>query len=341
MKISGKITVLCTILLMTTAGIFVTNAQSNSEHYIGRWALHFQEGMGWLEVRQEQENGYLDADLLWRWGSVLPVADVYVADGKLVVTRVSKAVFKAPDGKDRVQTATQTLTLEGNGDQLVGKFVQPHKNGDGADIFYVHANRIPPLPPAPDLSKVQYGEPRKLLGDDLTGWRLMEPNAKNGWRVEKGVLINDPVQKPGQPHVRYGNLRTDAEFEDFNLKLKVNVPEGSNSGIYLRGIYEVQVLDSYGKPLDSHNMGALYSRITPSMSVEKKPGKWQDMDITLCDRHLTVILNGKKIIDNQRVEGVTGGAITSDEFKPGPIYLQGDHGKVMYKDIVLTPIIRQ
>ncbi len=338
MKISGKITVLIAILLMTTAGIFVSNAQNNTEHYLGRWALHFQEGMGWFEVRQE--DGYLDADLLWRWGSVMPVADVYVNDGKLVVTRVSKAVFKAPDGKDRVQTVTQTLTLKGNGDQLIGTFVQPHKNGDGADVFYVHANRIPPLPPAPDLSKVKYGGPIKLLGNDLTGWRLLEPKAKNGWRVEKGVLINDPVQKPGQPHIHYGNLRTDAEFEDFNLKLKVNVPEGSNSGIYLRGIYEVQVMDSYGKPLDSHNMGALYSRITPSMSAEKKAGKWQDMDITLCDRHLTVILNGKKIIDNQPVDGVTGGAMTSDEFRPGPIYLQGDHGKVMYKDIVLTPIIR-
>ena len=87
-------------------------------------------------------------------------------------------------------------------------------------------------------------------------------------------------------------------------------------------------------------MGALYSRITPSESAEKKAGKWQDMDITLCDRHLTVVLNGKKIIDNQPVEGVTGGAMTSNEFIPGPIYLQGDHGKVSYKDIVLTPIIR-
>ena len=67
---------------------------------------------------------------------------------------------------------------------------------------------------------------------------------------------------------------------------------------------------------------------------------WQDFDITLCDRHLTVILNGTKIIDNQAIMGVTGGALTADEFSPGPIYLQGDHGEVMYKDIVLTPIIK-
>ena len=313
-------------------------ASDETDKYLGRWALHFEEGMGWLDVRQE--DGYLDADLLWIGGSVTPVANVYIVNGKLLVTRASKANFEKTDGKIRTHTITSTLELEGNGDQLIGKMTMPSKDGIGARVFYIHANRIPPLAAAPDLSKIKYGKPIKLLGDDLSGWRLLNPNAVVGWKVEKGVLINNPAQKKGEPHIHYGNLRTDDEFEDFNLKLSVNVPEGSNSGVYLRGIYEVQVLDSYGKKLDSHNMGALYSRITPSESAEKKAGKWQKMDITLCDRHLTVILNGKKIIDNQPVYGVTGGAITSDEFRPGPIYLQGDHGKVSYKDIVLTPIIK-
>ncbi len=313
-------------------------AGDGTELYLGRWALHFDGGMGWLEVRQE--DGYLDADLLWVGGSVTPVANVYIANGKLIVTRTSTSALGNNDGKKRVHTITMTLELEGKGDHLIGKMTRPDKNGVGAEINYVHANRIPPVPPAPSLDQVKYGKPVTLLGDDLTGWRLLEPDRVNGWKVEKGVLINNPEQKEGEPHIHYGNLRTDAEFEDFNLKLSVNVPEGSNSGIYLRGIYEVQVMDSYGKKLDSHNMGALYSRITPSENAEKKAGKWQKMDITLCDRHLTVILNGKKIVDNQPIEGVTGGAITSDEFKPGPIYLQGDHGNVSYKDIVLTPIIR-
>jgi hypothetical protein len=118
----------------------------------------------------------------------------------------------------------------------------------------------------------------------------------------------------------------------------VNVPKGSNSGIYLRGIYEIQVMDSKGSPLDSHNMGALYSRITPSVSAERPAGEWQNLDITLCEHHLSVILNNIKIIDNQPVMGVTGGALTADEYSPGPIYLQGDHGTVSYRNIVLTPI---
>lgn len=118
------------------------------------------------------------------------------------------------------------------------------------------------------------------------------------------------------------------------------MPEHSNSGVYLRGMYEVQVVDSYGAKLDSHNMGAVYSRITPTVAAEKKGGEWQSLDIILCNRHVSVTLNGTKIIDNQPVYGPTGGAMQADVFKAGPIYLQGDHGKVLYRNMVLTPIIK-
>jgi hypothetical protein len=193
---------------------------------------------------------------------------------------------------------------------------------------------------APDLSKVKYGTPLKLFdGKDLTGWRLINPNQANGFKVINGDLVNDPVNPEGQ-RLSFGNIRTDSEFDDFRLSLEVNVPEGSNSGVYLRGIYEIQVVDSYGKELDPHNMGALYSRITPSEAAEKKAGEWQTMQMTLCDRHLTVVLNGKKIIDNKPVYGPTGGAMHADVLKSGPIYLQGDHGKVSFRNIVLTPILK-
>lgn len=327
------------VLILGVVTLSSVSAQDDIQKYMGRWALTFEEGMGWLEVRED--NGNLDADLLWRWGSVSPVADVYVADGKLIVTRVRSNDFSNAEGEKREQTLTNILTLEGKGDLLIGKMVMPAKDGKGADVYYVHAEKIPPMPAAPDLSKIEYGKSIKLIGKDMSGWKLLEAGATSGWSIEKGVLKNNPEQHEGKPHIHYGNLRTEAEFEDFNLKMKVNVPAGSNSGIYLRGIYEVQVLDSYGKELDSHNMGALYSRITPSEAAEKKAGEWQDLDITLCDRHLTVILNGVTIIDNKPVDGVTGGAITSNELIPGPIYLQGDHGKVLYKDMIITPIISE
>jgi hypothetical protein len=183
---------------------------------------------------------------------------------------------------------------------------------------------------------VKFGDPIQLLnGKDLTGWSLIKSRQRlerRRWRAAK------PRGEEKDKH--FGNLRTDAEFEDFNLKTEVRTQEGSNSGIYLRGIYEVQIMESFGKPLDSHHMGALYSRITPSVNAEKPIGEWQTLDITLVDRHLTVILNGKTIIDNQPVLGCTGGALTSDEFKPGPIYLQGDHTNVDYRNMVLRPVVK-
>jgi len=158
--------------------------------------------------------------------------------------------------------------------------------------------------------------------------------------AKDGVLTNDPKQEPGKPRKHYGNLRTEREFEDFNLKLETKVPQGGNSGIYLRGIYEVQVADTFGHPLDSHNMGGIYSRICPTEAAEKPAGQWQTFDITLVDRHVTVILNGKTIIDNQPLLGCTGGALWSDEFRPGPIYLQGDHTGVHYRNLVLRPVVK-
>ena len=154
------------------------------------------------------------------------------------------------------------------------------------------------------------------------------------------MLVNRPVQPEGKPHVSFGNLRTEKEFEDFNLALEVKVGARENSGIYLRGIYEIQVSDSFGRPLDSHNMGGIYSRITPTVNAEKPASEWQSLNITLVDRHVTVVLNGTKIIDNAPLLGCTGGALWSDVTRPGPIYLQGDHTGVQYRNIVLKPVVR-
>ncbi len=307
---------------------------------MGRWALHLPDGAGWLHVHDNE--GFLDAELLWYGGSVLPVANVYVNDGVLTVTRTSNVVRQrdAQGEPARAHTVTNRLELRRQGNRLVGKGIFPSRNAMGHTVVYFEGDKIPDLPPSPDLSTIDYGDPITLFnGRDLSGWSLINPKHKNGFLVEDGALINNPVQPDGEHHIRYGNLRTDQTFEDFNLKLQVNIPPGNNSGIYLRGIYEIQVLDSYGQPLDSHHMGGLYSRIAPSVAAEKPAGEWQDFDITLYKRHVTVVLNGKTIIDNQPVLGVTGGALTADEFAPGPIYLQGDHGRVLYRDIVLTPIL--
>ena len=329
------------VLLALSIGCVFVSAAESADSYIGNWALTIPGGgAGWLGV--VQKDGYLDASILWGGGSVLPVDSVYVDGDDLIVTRLQKVERKDADGKVvRTQTFAETIVAKVSGDDLSLTQIRPRSNGKGANRSEFTGKRTPPLPAKPDLSKAKYGKPIKLFnGTNLDGWKLTSPGQANGWSVEDGVLVNNPEQKEGQRHISYGNLRTEAEFEDFNLKLEVNVLKGNNSGIYLRGIYEVQVCDSYGRGLDSHNMGGIYSRITPLVNAEKPAGQWQTMDMTLLDRHVTVKLNGKMIIDNEPLLGCTGGAMWSDQFKPGPIYLQGDHTGVNYRNIVLTPITK-
>lgn len=313
--------------------------------FLGQWTIDFGNGgvgkVAWLEVRQEEK--YLDGDLLWGGGSVLPVSNVFLTNEKLIVTMNDNVVRKRDESNNPVKTQVSTswLEIKRNGEKIDGLRLTPKRDGTGVDTTAFSGTLLPAPPAAPDLSAVKFGEPVTLFnGKDLSGWKLINEAQKNGWTVVDGIMVNDPVQPENGEHISYGNIRTEKEFEDFNLKLEVNMPAGSNSGVYLRGMYEIQVADSYKKPLDSHNMGAVYSRITPVIAAEKPAGQWQSLDMTLCDRHATIILNGVKIIDNQPIYGPTGGAMKSDVFSAGPVYLQGDHGKVSYRNIILTPIVK-
>ncbi len=323
-------------LLCGASSLFAAGACCDAaKPYVGYWALTIPGGgAGWLGVEQ-MSCGALKGSLLWGGGSVMPVAETKVENGALVVVR--KHTTKK-DGKEMLKTETITAKLDGDKLALTTRTV----DSDGKEVGKAEfsGKKIPPVPAAPDLSKVKFGTPIPLLnGKDMTGWKVMNEKAPNCWSVADGMLSNR-VKGPDGKNQHGTNIRTEQTFEDFNLKTEMRVPKGGNSGIYLRGIYEVQVAETYGRPVDSHNMGALYSRITPSVAAERPAGEWQTYDITLVDRHLTVVLNGTKIIDNQPVLGCTGGAMTSDEFKPGPIYLQGDHTDVDYRNMVLTPVVK-
>ncbi|MHB8521928.1 MAG: 3-keto-disaccharide hydrolase [Limisphaerales bacterium] len=328
--------------LLTASSFTVTQAlvaADASNPFLGYWALTVPGGgPGWLGVTHP--GGYYDASLMWIAGSVEPVDSVFFNENgdTLFVTRIHEIKRKAPDGKvARTQRFTELITAKVDGDDLTLTRVMGRLDGTGVDRQEFTGKRIPPLPPAPDLAKVKFGDPITLFnGKDLTGWRLTDPNQANGWSARDGLLIN----RHAEEHKSYGNLRTDQEFEDFNLTLETRLTKGGNSGVYLRGIYEVQVEDSYGEPLDPHHMGAVYSRITPTVAAEKPAGEWESLDITFVDRHVTVVLNGTKIIDNQPILGCTGGALWSDVTKPGPIYLQGDHTGIDYRNLVIRPVVK-
>jgi hypothetical protein len=166
-------------------------------------------------------------------------------------------------------------------------------------------------------------------GKDLSGWKASDPNATPVWKVENGTLVS-----PG----RGAELISEAKFEDFKLHVEFNCAKGSNSGIYLRGRYELQIEDDPEPEGPTMRTGGVYGFLAASPERPRKPGEWQTYDITLLGRTVTVVQNGQIIINNQEIPGITGGALDSHEGLPGPIYLQGtEAGHVAFRNITITP----
>ncbi|WP_243838792.1 3-keto-disaccharide hydrolase [Prosthecobacter fusiformis] len=279
----------------------------------------------WLGVKEEA--GHLSAEVLWGRGSVLPADMVFVNEGVLNIQRTIP-------GKKSVTRQTLTATVHEEGLRITSVITK--EDGTEIEKGVCEAARLAAIPARPDLNQVQWDDPVPLIAPSgLDGWQLVEEGAPNGWAVKDGVLSNRVTKINGK---RYGNLRTQKVFNDFKLTAEVRTLPESNSGIYLRGIYEIQIAESFGKPLNSHHMGALYTRITPAVAAEKPPGEWQTLEIILVARHVTVVLNGKTLMDNQPALGCTGGALTSDDSQAGPIMLQGDHSDIDYRNMVLTPV---
>src|SRR3989454_6104722 len=237
--------------IVSAVALITTLAVAGENPFLGRWALTIPGGgAGWLGVTED--GAQLKGSILWGGGSVVPVTSTKVEGDTLIITRVNESRQKDADGKTAVKKTTETITAKLDGDNL--KLTTSTVGDDGkvrghADFT---GKRIPPVPPAPDLARVKFGEPISLFnGKDLSGWKTMgkDPSA---WKVVDGILRNEAVQEPGE-HKSYANIRTEREFEDFNIQLEFRVPTNGNSGVYLRGIYEVQVANSYGKRNDSHN----------------------------------------------------------------------------------------
>ncbi len=172
----------------------------------------------------------------------------------------------------------------------------------------------------------EWGEPVVLLKENsLEGWGPRDPQRKFGWKVKDSVLENTP------PDV---DIVSAAKFRDFRLQLEYKVNEGSNSGVYLRGRYELQILGD--TRIQDHGNMAVYSRLKPKKNP-LRPGEWNTLEVTFIGRWVTVVLNGETVHDNQYLDGSTGGAWDTKEEQPGPVLLQGDHGKVWFRNIVVTP----
>jgi len=183
---------------------------------------------------------------------------------------------------------------------------------------------------APDLVRENapvWGEPIDLIDENLSAWVLAD---NNEFVVEDDVMINKASG---------GNIVTKQKFDDFKLHLEFKYPGGSNSGVYLRGRYEVQIADNYEEEPESHFIGGVYGFIDPVVNAAHKANQWQTYDITLIGRRVTVVLNGQTVIKDRPIPGITGGAIDSNEGEPGPIMLQGDHGAISYRNMSIIPAV--
>lgn len=311
-------TVTLILIVMLTGGLMSSSRPdqelpSPASPIIGRWDLTIDQGWrkapSWLEVKLSG-NSALVGQFVHDGGSARPISKVNFKDGKVSFTIPPQ--WEQND-KDMV---FEGIYADG---KLSGKIYTSR-----GETHSFTGERAPSLMRS---KPVVWGTPIRLFnGKDLKGWHTNGP--KNQWKAVNGVLTSP---QSGE------NIITDGKYEDFKLHIEFRYPSGSNSGVYLRGRYEVQVEDNYGVEPTSTLFSGVYGFLTPNAMMAKKPGEWQSFDITLVGRLVTVVANGKPVIIEQNIPGITGGALDSREGEPGPIMLQGDHGPIEYRNIILTP----
>jgi 3-keto-disaccharide hydrolase len=292
-----------------------SQASASVKAYLGRWDLTLKapdhEYPSWLEL--SEENGQLKARYVGRWGNARPLPKAELSGGQLT--------FVSPKEEENFP---EDMVFTG---KLVGRTLEGTISGPKEGKWTWSGRRAPSLKRS---GTPKWGKPIKLFdGKTLNGWHMMPANGKPVWTVKDGAMVS-----PG----RGPELVGDRKFEDFKLHVEFNCGPQANSGVYLRGRYEVQVETNSIQEGPSHHMGAIYGFIAPQPEQPRTPDKWQTYDITLVGRTVTVVQNATTIIDHQEIPGITGGALDSHEGLPGPIYLQGsEEGHVLFRSVVLTP----
>jgi hypothetical protein len=285
-----------------------------ADQILGRWDLTVKgataEYPSWVDIHLRKET-QLHGRFVGQSGSSRNLTRVEYRDGALEF-----AVAPQYEKQQVDLVFTGRLT----GDRLEGTTKTP----DGTSITWTGV-RAPAL--LRDAAPTWGAAIDLFDGASTAGWRQRGSQAAC-WKVEEGALMNSP---------KCVDIISERTFSEFKLHAEFSYPPGSNSGIYLRGRYEVQINDDAGRVTDALRMGGVYGFLRPYADAALKPGQPQSYDITLIGRRVTVVLNGKTIIDNEIIPGITGGALDSNEGEPGPILLQGDHGLVSFRKIVITP----
>lgn len=298
------------LLLLLAAAAWPADTDFN-----GRWditVLDSPRGRAWwLEVRDAGTPGIKGKFVGFPGGDLNDIQHIWIEKGELHFTF---------DGQSEHQEYRAKLA----GGKLEGAFES------GKTKLRWTGARAPQISDVDDGSWRE-GRPIELVNHkDLSNWHGLVPGVSLGWKAEGGMLKGNGAAT---------DLVSNDKFWNFKLHVEYRTPPHSNSGIGLRGRYEVQILEDYGRPVDRHSNAALYSRIIPVKNVTKPAGEWQTYDIRLVGRHVIVTLNGETVTKGT-IDGLTAMAGDPDEGLPGPLMLQGDHGPVEFRSIVLTPLVK-
>lgn len=313
----NAVAVFMAVLLVLPLGAVSQQPVGFADDVLGRWDITITDGAetypSWVEVRLRTE-GELMGRFVGRFGSARHLPEITFEQGMLR--------FTAPQ---QYEQGNQPLEFTGTlrDDQLAGMMT----NSDGRTLPW-RGRR------APTLARTSGQQPEATInlfnGRDLSGWHARSGSAESCWAVVDSELVVTP------PCV---DIVSERRFDDFELHVEFRIPRGSNSGVYLRGRYEIQIQDTAGQALDALRMGAVYGFITPITDAASPAERWQTLNIRLIGREVTVVLNGTTIIDAETIPGITGGALDSREGEAGPVMIQGDHGPIRIRRIDLVPLV--
>jgi Domain of Unknown Function (DUF1080) len=290
------------------------NGSRSARAYLGRWDLTVstpnRKWPSWIEI--SDDHGRLEGLMIALWGHATPTGEIRIENGGIEL-----AVPKGGGLPDGTQLRGRLA-----GGELVGTLTAPN----GASWGWT-GRREPALG---RQGTPKWSKPIRLFdGKDLAGWTFTDPTQASAWGVEGGTLVK---------YGRGSEILTTSKFRDFKLHVEFNCGPAANSGVYLRGRYEVQIETNAAQEPPNRRMGSVYGFIAPKPPLSRAPNVWHSYDITFVGRTVTVVADGRTIIDHREIPGVTGGALNTDEGSPGPIYLQGtEDGRVTFRNIVITP----
>ena len=298
-------------------------ARATDKDFNGRWDLIVHKTPAdkawWLEITGAGTPEIKGRFVGFPGGSLNDLPKPKIEDGVLRFTWV--------DTRNHLDYEAHYVSgvLEG---QMTGGPIKDGVVADAGPLKFT-GHRAPAINEHDDGTWVK-GKPITLFnGKDLTGWTGLKSGQAAGWTVVDGTLTSTG---------HADDLITRDKYWNFELHVEYNIAAHSNSGVGLRGRYEVQIIDDFGRPPGMHGTGALYTRIVPPANYGKPAGEWQTLDVRLVGMEVTGTLNGHTLFEKGVIEGLTGIAFDPYEGQPGALELQGDHGAVQFRNMVLTPL---